>query len=544
MLFCIAVVLICYATSLPNDFIFDDLHIVRFNPQIRQIKPFEFFTSSYWGEQFNAGIYRPLTILSLSVDYALWDVWSPGYRAVNLALHALNGWLVFLLARSILGSVAAAGAAAFIHLAHPAYTEAVVTAVGRGELLSALFFLTAWLLFHRGRVWWCAASFLLALLSKESAITFPAIVLLELWVFGGGWKKVLGAWPRMAVLGATAVFYLAARFAVLGGLGVPLSGQYLGGNLFYWERALTFGRVLIKYFRLVFAPIDLAGDYDFESIPLATVTDWDAWLGLLAFVLLLILAFFIRKNRPLFGFAILFFFVALLPASNLIMPIAILMAERLLYIPMVGVAILMAQFWISIRDARIRLVAGAGVVVTVVILCNSHNYVWQNHFTFYKNMVRVVPDNLKARIGYGAALMLRNRMDEAEHELLEGLRIKPRYPTILSSLAAISMFRQDRQRALELSTEALKIDPNDAASLWFRGDYCMQEGEFEKAEENYRRAVEQSQFPHGALLLSWALALEEAGRKNEALVVFERARRVDADIAVIRQRMGGAGGVR
>src|SRR5437867_9240008 len=103
--FVISILLVglCYVNSLPNDFVFDDGPIVSSNPAIRAITPIRFLTSPYWTQQQYLGIYRPFTIFSLSVDYAIWKRWAPGFRFTNLAVHVINGFLVFLLCGSLLG---------------------------------------------------------------------------------------------------------------------------------------------------------------------------------------------------------------------------------------------------------------------------------------------------------------------------------------------------------------------------------------------------------------------------------------------------------
>src|SRR5215467_7853486 len=99
----IIVVVLCFLNSLPNEFVFDDGPIVASNPAIRTISPIQFLTSSYWTTQQQLGIYRPLTVFSLSLDYALWKRWAPGFRITNLAVHAINGFLLFLLCMSFGG---------------------------------------------------------------------------------------------------------------------------------------------------------------------------------------------------------------------------------------------------------------------------------------------------------------------------------------------------------------------------------------------------------------------------------------------------------
>src|SRR5215468_5690404 len=102
-LLCFLIVALCYLNSLPNDFVFDDAAIVASNPAIRSISPIQFLKSSYWRQQQYEGIYRPFTIFSLSIDYALWHRWAQGFRLTNLTLHAINGFLVFLLCTSLFG---------------------------------------------------------------------------------------------------------------------------------------------------------------------------------------------------------------------------------------------------------------------------------------------------------------------------------------------------------------------------------------------------------------------------------------------------------
>src|SRR5215831_7818922 len=312
LIICTALAAVCYANSLSNAFILDDVLIVAANEHIRHIDPLHVWFQSYWGDLTHAGIYRPLTIFSFSLEYPVWHVWAPGFRLTNVALHALNGWLIFLLVDGLVASPVAALAAAVVYVVHPAQTEAVVSIVGRSELLAATLFFTAWLLFRKGRTGWAVLIYFGAVLAKESAITFPAIAMLDL-ALAGGTRKIIESWRRFAMLAGTGIAYLALRFHVLHGLGVPQSGQYLDGALTLTQRWMTSGRVFIQYFRLLLFPVRVTGDYDFNSIPVAGLRDWDAWAGLLLIGALTGFALAVVKKRPAVTFGILFFFVALLP---------------------------------------------------------------------------------------------------------------------------------------------------------------------------------------------------------------------------------------
>ncbi|PYR84618.1 MAG: hypothetical protein DMG19_16460 [Acidobacteria bacterium] len=523
LLLCLALVAVCYANSIANAFILDDILIVAANERIRHVQPFHFLFQPYWGDLNHLGIYRPLTIFSFSVEYSIWQLWTAGFRITNLLLHALNGWLVYLVAQGLLGSPLAALATAAVYVIHPVQTEAVVSIVGRSELLAAALFFTAWLAFRKGRTAWSAAAYFFAALAKESAITFPAVVMLEV-ALTGSFQKLKESWRRFILLAATGIGYLALRFYVLGGLGIPQKGQYLNGTLTLFQRWITSGRVFIQYFRLLLAPVTVTGDYDFNSIPIARPGDWDAWLGLALVAGSIVTAALFRKTRPAVTLGILFFFVALLPVSNWIMPIALLMAERFLYMPVFGFALLAGAAWAAIPDQRLRRLIASGTVAVAVLLCISHNYLWQDTLTFHENAVRIVPNNARARLGYGFVLLRMNKADEAKAQFEAGLRIMPQSAPLVAGLAR-TMMRIDNScdRVRPLLARAFAIEPGQWQSLWALGDCFRMESKTVQAEQSYRLAIQNSDFPDAELLSSWAQLLETMDNTPAAVAAYERA---------------------
>lgn len=536
--FCALLVAICYATSLTNAFILDDILIVAANERIRTIEPVHFLLQPYWGDQDHAGIYRPLTIFSFSLEYPIWKVWAPGYRLTNLLLHAFNGWLVFLLARGLLGSPLAAWASAAVFLIHPVQSEAVISIVGRSELLAATFFLSAWIAFRKGQTGLAALAYFLGALAKESAITFPAIAALDMAVNSGGFRKVFQCWRRFAALAGVGFAYLGLRFHVLGGLGIPPIGQYLHGTVGPTERWLTSGRVFLQYFKLLLFPVNVTGDYDFNSIPLAGLRDWDAWLGLLLVAVCIYLASRLAKGHAAVSIGIAFFFITLLPVSNWIMPIALLMAERFLYTPLLGFALIVGLAWASLPDIHIRRLLAGGAVAIAAILCIAHNYVWQDSYTFHQNAVRILPNNARARLGYGFALRDIGRLDDAKTQFEAGLEILPKSPALLAGLAS-TYLRMDANcgRVRPLVAQALVQEPGQWHSLWVLGDCFAMEGNIDLAAKSYERAIDAAQFPDARLLSSWARIQERLGNTATAVAAYERAASIDPTDESIRLRL-------
>jgi tetratricopeptide (TPR) repeat protein len=556
-------VAVCYLNSLPNDFIFDDAPIVSSNPAIRAISPVQFLKSPYWTQQQYAGIYRPLVLFSLSIDYALWKRWAPGFRLVNLVLHAINGFLVFSICESLVGFGIVPFLAMVFYVVHPIHTEAVTTIVGRSELFAACFFFAAWLLFRRGHSIWASFMFFLALLSKENAIVLPAILLLDMWFFAS--LKGRGAerepdrakpqensaaapsprgrgWSRLIPIGLVAVAYLALRFYVLGAVGIPTSAQYMAGRLNYFDRLLTSGRVFIKYLIIIFYPLNLSGDYDFNAIPIARVTDWDAWTGLFLIVAaILAITYIYRRGNRLLAFGLSFAVVVFIPSSNWVMPIGVLMAERFLYLPMAGLAFAAAVCFSVIKDQRLRRLTGIGFLLIAIVICNGHNYIRRDDFTFFKNMVRVVPDSAKARLGYGFALIKAGRNDEAVQQLEAGLQIIPDFPELLSTLALAKMTSTSCVDAWPLLQRAIQIDPDHADTQRRMGDCYFKEGRIREAESMYRQAAQSIPNPDAMLYFMWGRSLEIIGENARAVTAYDRAALIEPENAFIQQRLSALG---
>jgi tetratricopeptide (TPR) repeat protein len=301
---------------------------------------------------------------------------------------------------------------------------------------------------------------------------------------------------------------------------------------------MTSGRVFIQYFRLLFFPVRVTGDYDFNSIPVAGPRDWDAWLGLILVGGMIACAFYVAKKRPAIALGILFFFVALLPVSNWILPIALLMAERFLYTPVFGFALLAGLAWTGIRDQGLRAIVAGGIVATAVILCISHNYIWQDTFTFHKNAVRALPQNARARIGYGFALLRLDKAEDAKVQFEAGLRIKPNSAPLLAGLAN-TLIRIDGRcdRVRSLLAQAFAVEPGHWQSLWVLGDCFALEGKTEQAEQSYHLAIQNAEFPDAKLLVSWGRLLEAQGKTRAAIAAYERAAVIDPDDQGIKARL-------
>ena len=276
---------IVYLNALGNEFVLDDTRLIRDNVRIRSLANIpHLFASSYWDLEGTQGLYRPLVLVTYAVNYAVHGLWTPGYTAVNIVLHAAVSLLLFALVRGIGGSLFAAGAAAAVFAVHPVHTEAVTGMAGRTELLAACFFLIAALLHrmapgtrrhaipYRAAT---AAAFAGALLSKESAITLLLVLPVLDALFPVTRRDGQPAALRDRIvtdylpLVAVAILYLAVRRAVLGGIAiaegaiapldnpmVPMTTMALGERMgaMGGQALMTAFAVIAEYARLLVWP--------------------------------------------------------------------------------------------------------------------------------------------------------------------------------------------------------------------------------------------------------------------------------------------------
>jgi len=174
--------LAAHGGALRGGFHYDDFASVVDNPAVRSWQPSFYLTSPIAGSRdLSASGYRPVTLATFAVNYAVGRLDPRWYLLTNLLVHAGVSWLVFVVGRRLLGDARWAGAAAALYAIHPVNAEAVNYVVARSSTLATMGALAAlWAFLH----WWdtrktgwlvaSAAAFAVGLLSKESAIAFLA----------------------------------------------------------------------------------------------------------------------------------------------------------------------------------------------------------------------------------------------------------------------------------------------------------------------------------------------------------------------------------
>ncbi|HEV8374682.1 MAG TPA: tetratricopeptide repeat protein [Candidatus Polarisedimenticolia bacterium] len=504
-LFLLLISLLVYSNALFGGFVHDDKPLVAENRLLREPgSAARILTSGYWTTRDRSvpELYRPLTVLSLKLNYLAGRLSPFGYHFTNVLLHALVCWLVFRLALLVCGTPAAAWAAALLFCVHPVHVEAVAEVVGRSELLSTGFCLAALLLHVRarrdqGRPGWSfilpAACFLGALLSKESAVALPALILLTDGAqspVGFEGIKTSRFWKPYFFYGIAALLFLAIRMEVLGAVA-RIDARVLDNPLVAMSRSAAWGTALIalgKYAWLLLWPVRLSADYSGSQIPAVSGPGDPRLLASVLFlVTALAWAFRIRHRWRAGWFSVLFFVAAILPVSNLFFPIGTIFGERLLYLPSVGFCLLAGGLLCSLRRARPILATLLLVLalVTGSVRTFARNHVWKDDASFALATARDAPNSPKAQFNLGVFL--------EEHGDLGGAR-------------------EAYQRAAALAPDWSDTHFNLAGVL-------ARSGRLPDAIESYRRVLALRPMDHRGIM-NLGLALYQAGRHKEAIELY------------------------
>jgi Tfp pilus assembly protein PilF len=553
-----------FLNTFGNDFAFDDKLAIVENPRIKSLLNIPtLLASGYWAQYPRGGtLYRPLVTISYALNYAAGGLHPFGYHLVNLLLHLGVSLLLYRLAVRLFHHREGALVAAALFAVHPLHTEAVTGIVGRAELFAAVFFLLAWWwdLESRGRWRYMLGSlvaFGLALISKEHAVTLPAVLVLsDLYTAKEregqpppeGGQRFPGGVSRYAGFLAVLAGYILIRFAVVGTHlpRPPLLDNPLG-RVTLIPRLLTALEVAGRYLWLMVWPQRLSPDYSYNQIPILHSPMAPGFLlALLAWGTLIGIACrSYRGSRRAFlcvGFTLVTFSLA----SNFLIPIGTIMGERLFYLPSAGLCLLAGVAWQRVAEWRRRatpsFVRGVGpalmaaVIVLLSVRTVLRNRDWQDHMTLFLHAVEVAPNSAKVHSNLGGAYLDRGLYDAGFRELNASLAILPT-PQAHRNLGTAYLHKGLVEAATAEYRAALKLDPRDPEANNDLGYVLLSQGFIEEAITSLRKAlVLDPDLADAHYTLGRALAEQE--HWPEAIAAYQEARRLKPDFVEASYALG------
>ncbi len=470
--------------------------------------------------------YRPLSMVTFAIEHELYGLDPARSHLVNVALYALTCLVVYrlfwVIARDEEGRpryLRLPFAAALLFALHPLHVEVVANIKGRDEILALLFSLTALLLVLRhARSGGLAPlalgglAFLLALLAKENAITFLAVVPLTIAAFGRANARALLI--SMLPLAVAAAVYLLLRHQAVGHFLLGGGGEVteLMNNPFVEasteERYGTIFQTWGLYLKLLFFPHPLTHDYYPYHVPLVGLDDLRALVPLLVYLALAAFALLQFRAQPVAAWSVLYFLATFSVVSNLFFSIGTFMNERFMYMPSVGFCLALAWLigrklpvWLGERRPLARLVTSAIAAAFALgfgLKTLARVPDWKDDMSLNRAAAEVSTGSARANCFMGY------------------------------SLYEIALQEPDEARRLELLDEAtsyvdrsLEIYPSYRDALNVRsgllGARYLIDGDIDALLDGYFRILRANEPPHVEIFLSW---LNEQGRHREQLAAF------------------------
>lgn len=425
------------------------------------------------------GPWQPLSWLSWCLDVQLWGLNPAALRRTNVTLHACTAGAFFLACRRLLHdenrfSYGAAGAALFFAL-HPLRVESVVWLTERRDVLSGLFAVLSVHLWLDGRRRSSAAAFLLAVLSKGTAIAVvPFIFLLD--------KDARKSWRALMPHAVIAVFAVVMNLRSLSG------GDIQSLDLPLWDRILISMNGAWFYLSKTVLPINLSPYY---ALPLnGDGIRQASYPGALS-ALLVTAACCHRKIRVWALPVWIAYLLALAPVSGLFQNGRQAAADRYSYLACMPFALLFG-YWIKGLELRRPPAAAAVLTATAIlftILTVRQTAYWADDVSLWNRAVAIEPDAYLPRTNLAAAYLSGGDSVAALPHLEAAIRLEPRDAESRASLGTIYASRGQFDRALELFRDSVALKSNVAETRFNLGVLLVRAGQKRDGLAHLREAV-------------------------------------------------------
>ena len=518
----LTLIVLIYSNSFKAGWHFDDYHVILNNPKIQiQDLTLPSFFKTFYSHPTKDRLYRPVSNLTIAINWYYGKDNTTGYHVVNLAIHFLAAYVLFLTVLNLFYTPNLEGQyngwkyfiamlSAVLWAIHPVQTQTVTYIVQRMAALAGLFYILGLFFFLKARLsnhhsmrWLyslcCGIAFLFAIGSKLNAVTFPIIlIVIELVFFRRIGLKKLAKNVRIT--------RISAAIGITGGICIPLLVIFfppfldsLYSNVAFTptDRLFTQSRVLVFYISQIIYPVpsrlSLIHDIPIShtlTTPLTTIP------SSIAIFSLLVLGVYILKKNRFFGFAILFFLIAHSVEST-ILPLAFANEHRN-YLPSMFLFPVVA-IWIKtgLSDYcnaskgvyAVMLIGVTGLIIWMGTCTYLRNTAWATEKSLWEDAKAKAPQSAMpyhylAWAHYAKA----GQLDKALALYKQSLAAESPWPNFRSRLydhlSQIYAEKRMFDKAIECSKQALAITPGYARAMYHMSVYFLKTGEFDEALVN------------------------------------------------------------
>lgn len=502
---------VIYINSFGNQMFWDDQDSIINNIYIKDWSylPKFFSQNLIAGASLVSNYWRPFLLFVFSLEWHFWSSWLPGWHMVNTILHIANAFVLSLFLYKLTNNKKLSFFTALIFLVHPIQTEAITYIAGAAD---PLYFFCAILSLYYFIKWredayktdkfvrLSMVYFILALMSKEIAIVLPGLVwLVEFyyWLKDEPRIKILDAikhWlRRLWVYGLIAGIYVLLRATTLNFENTfNLYNEATYYTTHFSARLYTFLKVIPDYFKIMFWPFNQHMERVVDMA--VSITEWQVVLGLTIVSVLIYLAWHFRKKDPLITFGVLWFFIGLSIVSNIFAPISGFMYEHWLYLPLIGIFLIVFKLISKIKhNDKYHYLTLVAVILTLFfsLLTVARNLVWRDPITFYNDIIKYNSASLRVWNNLGMAYSEVGDSDKAiqAYKMAMALDSKKQSATPLHNIA--NLYRQMGQKDLSIKyyERALGIDNRFIFSYLALAQLYYDYKDLPKAKETLERAL-------------------------------------------------------
>ncbi|HZV04323.1 MAG TPA: tetratricopeptide repeat protein [Gemmataceae bacterium] len=551
VLLCLAALaLIAYAPILGGGYQFlnvDDDEYVTANPQVQAgLTP----ASLWWAlTAYHSHNWHPLTWMSLQLDWQLYGNKPLGYHVTNVLIHTANTVLLFLVLRSLTGTLWRSATVAAFFAVHPLHIESVAWVAERKDVLSTLFWmLTLWAYAAYavrpgwGRYLLTLTLFALGLMAKPMLVSLPCVLLLlDYWPLGrldtgqggirplliSGWWLLMEKLPFFALVGGASVLTLQAQQDIMQPLEfLPMSYRLANVPVAY-----------LAYIGKMFWPMHLTVFYPHPGPSLSLGVALAA-AGLL--LVLTALTLWQARQRPYLAVGWLWYLGTLVPVIGVVQVGRQAYADRYTYIPLIGLFLLLAWGTYDLLGRRRRLVrtpavVAGGLLAGCLLLTWRQLPTWRDDEVLWHHAMTVIPSGI-AHQGMAKAWEKQGNIDKARIEYLEAVRSDPT-PVAHNNVGVFLARHGWSDEALEHFAQALALYPDYAQAYFNRGHILLEQGKLDEAQQHLTEAVRlDPDFTTGHYYLG--LVLERQGKFREAEAELTQALRGNPGSANARYHLG------
>jgi len=473
------------------------------------------------------GLYHPLTLISLAIDYQFWETDPYGFHLTNLVIHLINTVLVFFLFRRVKSSILVAGFVALLFGMHPMHVESVAWISARKDVLYTLFFLISVLSYLRSavlpgarRAIWLTVSliaFCLSLLSKNIAFTLPFVLVL----FDYLQARKLTAKLFLDKIPFVALAVIAMIVAKSGQIDSDSMGTI---NSVDYSHTIFYGMYnSIFYIFKALAPVNLAA---FHPFPMEGESFTLIYLAVIPFLVLVFLIYLAHKRSRKVFFGLVFFIISIAPLLQIIPFGKALSSERYTYVAYLGLFYILAIFiekrlhsdqkWIK----QLTLLLASIWLVLLVVQTRKQSTAWENSETLWTQVIDQYPTSQWAYMSRGLHYAEEGQNAQAMDDLNRSIEIQPFSQALYER--AILLERGDREGAVRDYLQSIKLDSTYAQSHMNLGVIYAQNQEIDKAIQSFESAIRHDQ-EYSFAYFNCATAFKIKGDTSKAMEFYSRA---------------------